>query len=390
VAVAAQCTLAPYLEGALVLEDGTVFRGLPFGWRGVRLGEAVFSTAMAGYQEALSDPSYAGQILALTVPHVGNYGVNPEDVESRRLHLAGFVISALSRIHSNWRARGTLDDLLRSAGVPALERVDVRALVRHLRSRGAMRAALITDGTDPAKAVDALSRWPGIDDFDLTHQVSVKEPVPFVLEPGEVSPVAVRRAAWPLRVAAIDFGTKRNIVRNLAWRGCRVTVFPAWTDAREVFDFAPDGVFLSNGPGNPARVEAGIATVRRLLEARDLPIFGICLGHQILALALGGRTFKLPFGHRGTNHPVQDLRTGAVWITSQNHGFAVESAGLESLPGAPRITHLSLHDRTVEGMALTGRPVFSVQFHPEASPGPRDALPLFDRFVEAMEVRHAS
>lgn len=388
--MAADRTLAPYLEGALVLEDGTVFRGLPFGWRGVRLGEAVFSTAMAGYQEALSDPSYCGQILALTVPHVGNYGVNPEDVESRRLHLAGFVISALSRIHSNWRARGTLDDLLRSASVPALERVDVRALVRHLRSRGAMRAALVTDGTDPAKAVDALSRWPGIDDFDLTRQVSVKEPVPFVLEPGEVSPVPVRRAAWPLRVAAIDFGTKRNIVRNLAWRGCRVTVFPAWTDAREVIDFAPDGVFLSNGPGNPARVEAGIATVRRLLEARDLPVFGICLGHQILALALGGRTFKLPFGHRGTNHPVQDLRTGAVWITSQNHGFAVDPTGLEALPGAPRITHLSLHDRTVEGMTLPGRPVFSVQFHPEASPGPRDALPLFDRFVEAMEVRHAS
>lgn len=366
-----------------MLEDGTTFRGLPFGWRGVRMGEAVFSTAMAGYQETLTDPSYCQQILALTVPHVGNYGVNPEDVESRKLHLAGFVVTAHSRIHSNWRARGSLDDLLRASGVPALERVDVRALVLHLRSRGTMRAALITDGSPIERAVEALSRWPGIDDHDLTRQVSVKEPTAFETDAGDLEPpVPVRRAARPLRVAAIDFGTKRNIVRNLTWRGCRVTMFPAWTDAREVLDFAPDGVFLSNGPGNPAMVTAGIATVRRLLEVADLPIFGICLGHQILALALGGRTYKLPFGHRGTNHPVRDERTGAVWITSQNHGYSVDPAGL---PASVRVTHRSLHDGTIEGIAIEGRPVFSVQFHPEASPGPRDALPLFDRFIEAME-----
>ena len=371
----------------LLLEDGTVFPGVPFGWRGVRLGEAVFSTGMVGYQEALSDPSYCGQILTLTVPHVGNYGVNPEDVESRRLHLAGFVVTQRARLHSNWRARGTLEDLLRSHEVPGLEGVDTRALTRHLRQHGTLRAAIATDGTPMEDLQAQLAAWPGIDHVDLTRRVTVPAPVPFVLEPGEESPIPVRRAARPMRVAAIDFGIKRNIVRNLAWRDCRITVFPSSVDARDILDFAPDGVFLSNGPGNPAKVDAGIATVRRLLDFPDLPIFGICLGHQILALALGGRTHKLPFGHRGTNHPVQDVRTGRVWITSQNHGYSVD---VDALPPGVEVTHLSLHDRTLEGMRLKGRPVFSVQFHPEASPGPRDALPLFDRFVESMEERVAS
>jgi carbamoyl-phosphate synthase small subunit len=373
-------------DGVLLLEDGTVFHGLPFGHRGVRLGEAVFSTGMAGYQEALTDPSYCGQILALTVPHVGNYGVNPDDVESRRIHLAGFVITSRARLHSNWRARGTLEDYLRGQEVPGLEGVDTRALVRHLRQRGSLKAAIATDGTPLEDLRRQLAAWRGIDDEDLTRRVTVPTPQAFVLEPGEESPVPCRRTPLPLRVAAIDFGMKRNIVRNLSWRGCRVTCFPSGADARDILDMAPDGVFLSNGPGNPARVDAGIATVRRLLQQRDLPIFGICLGHQILALALGAKTFKLPFGHRGTNHPVQDLATGRVWITSQNHGFSVDPA---SLPADLAVTHVSLHDRTVEGMALKGRPVFSVQFHPEASPGPRDALLLFDRFVEAMEVRRA-
>lgn len=371
-------------DGVLLLEDGTIFTGLPFGWRGVRTGEAVFSTGMAGYQEALSDPSYCGQILTLTVPHVGNYGVNPEDVESRALPLAGFVITHRARLHSNWRARGTLDDLLRSHNVPALEGVDTRALVRHLRTHGSMRAILATDGTPVESLARTLADWAGIDGEDLSRRVTVPAPEPFVLGEGEQSPIPVRRAARAFRVAAIDFGMKRSIVRNLCWRGLRVTAFPCNTDVRELMDFAPDGIFLSNGPGNPEMVQAGIATVRRLLQARDLPIFGICLGHQILGLAAGARTEKLPFGHRGTNHPVQELATGRVWITSQNHGYAVDPA---SLPAGLEVTHISLHDRTVEGMRFKEQPVFSVQFHPEASPGPRDALVLFDRFVEAMEAR---
>jgi carbamoyl-phosphate synthase small subunit len=374
-------------DGVLLLEDGTLFHGVPFGWRGVRLGEAVFSTAMAGYQEALTDPSYCGQILSLTVPHVGNYGVNPEDVESRRIHLAGFVITHRARLHSNWRASGTLDDYLRAHSVPGLEGIDVRALVRHLRDRGAQKAAISTDGTPIEELRQQLATWRGIDGEDLSRRVTVPAPTPFLLTDHETeSPVHCRKAAFPARVAAIDFGMKRNIVRNLTWRGCRVTAFPSGVDAREILDFAPDGVFLSNGPGNPAMVDSGIQTVRRLLQDKALPIFGICLGHQILALALGAKTYKLPFGHRGTNHPVQDVSTGRVWITSQNHGFSVDPA---SLPPDVHVTHISLHDRTVEGMALRDRPVFSVQFHPEASPGPRDSLVLFDRFVEAMEARHA-
>jgi len=372
--------------GYLLLEDGTLFPGLPFGWRGVRFGEAVFSTGMAGYQEALSDPSYCGQILTLTVPHVGNYGVNPEDVESRKLHLAGFVVTNYSRLHSNWRARGTLQDMLRANGVPGLEGVDTRALVLHLRTRGAMKAAVVTDGTAPETIAARLAVYKGIDDLDLTKQVTVEHPEPFELNEGEVPPMPVRRCARPMRVAAIDFGMKRNIVRNLAWRGCHVTMFPSGADARDIVEFAPDGVFLSNGPGNPAMVSAGIATVARLLREPELPIFGICLGHQILALALGAHTMKLPFGHRGTNHPVQDVHSGRVWITSQNHGFAVNPEGM---PEDLEVTHISLHDRTIEGMRLKGRPVFSVQFHPEASPGPRDSLVLFDRFIELMESRRA-
>ena len=270
--------------------------------------------------------------------------------------------------------------------MPGLEGIDVRALVRHLRARGSLKAAIATDGTPVDELRRQLAAWPGIDGEDLTRRVTVPAPTPILLSDGDtVSPVPCRKAAFPARIAAIDFGMKRNIVRNLAWRGCRVTAFPAGVDAHDILDFAPDGVFLSNGPGNPAMVDAGIATVRRLLQDRDLPIFGICLGHQILGLALGAKTFKLPFGHRGANHPVQDLASGRVWITSQNHGYAVDPA---SLPAELHVTHVSLHDRTVEGMALRGRPVFSVQFHPEASPGPRDALVLFDRFVEAMESRH--
>lgn len=370
----------------MLLEDGTLFTGIPFGWRGVRMGEAVFSTGMAGYQEALSDPSYCGQILTLTVPHVGNYGVNPEDVESRALPLAGFVITHRARLHSNWRARGTLDDFLRSHCVPALEGVDTRALVRHLRTRGTLRAAIATDGTPLEALAAALAQWPGIDRRDLTREVTVPAPEAIVLSDAEVPPFPVRRAARPFKIAAIDFGMKRNIVRNLTWRGLRVTAFPSNTDARDILDHAPDGIFLSNGPGNPAEVLTGISTVKRLLEFPDLPMFGICLGHQILALAAGAKTSRLPFGHRGTNHPVQDLATGRVWITSQNHGYSVEP---DSLPDGLFVTHLSLHDRTVEGLAFRDRPVFGVQFHPEASPGPRDALVLFDRFVDAMEARDA-
>lgn len=369
------------------MEDGSVFTGLPFGWRGVRFGEAVFSTPMAGYQEALTDPSYSGQILSLTVPHVGNYGVNPEDVESRTLHLAGFIITQRSRLHSNWRARGSLDDYLRSAHVPGLEGVDIRALVRHLRTKGTMKAAISTDGTPIETLLKLVNEFVGIDHEDLTRKVTVSHPTPITPPNGEESPVPVRKATRPLRVAALDFGMKTNIVRNLVWRNCEVTAFPSTTSTAEILAFKPDGVFLSNGPGNPARVTVGIDTVRHLLDVPDLPMFGICLGHQILAHAVGAGTFKLPFGHRGTNHPVQDLATGKVWITTQNHGYAVDA---NSLPPGLSITHLSLHDRTVEGMRLKDKPVFSVQFHPEASPGPRDALVVFDQFIELMETTSAN
>ncbi len=350
------------------------------------MGEAVFSTAMAGYQEALSDPSYASQILCLTVPHVGNYGVNQEDIESRKLHLNGFLVTSRSRYHSNWRAKGSLDDLLRHHKIPALERVDTRALVRHLRTHGAMKAAIVTDGSPLEKVKHNLGQWAGIDKLDLTRDVTVQAPTPFVLSPQEVSPLPVRKASHPFRVAVLDLGLKRTIARNLAWRGCHLTLFPAHAEMRQILDFHPHGIFLSNGPGNPAQATAALATVKNLLS-QDLPIFGICLGHQLLALALGGRTKKLPFGHRGTNHPVKDCRTGRVWITSQNHGYTVLP---EDLPLDVEITHVSLHDGTVEGIALRNRPVFSVQFHPEASPGPRDALPLFDQFIQIMEEFHAS
>ena len=374
------------MEGYLLLDDGTVFKGRGFGLMGTALGEAVFQTAMVGYQEILTDPSYAGQIVTMTFPHMGNYGVNPEDVESRKPRLRGFLVREVSAVPSNWRARGTLDSYLKEHSVVGLRDLDTRGLTRHIRSRGAMKALLTNQDLDLPEAARRLDAYPGIDGEDLTAAVtcpqaysfrheSGREPGAFVssLKPGRV-------AKRPLNVVAVDFGLKENILRNLLLRGCGVTVIPAYAPVRDLVALGPDGVFLSNGPGNPEMAAEALPLVR--YAAEHYPTFGICFGHQLLALAFGGSTFKLPFGHRGANHPVQNLHTRRVEVTSQNHGYAVERG---KLPKELKVTHISLNDGTVEGLQHRHLNVFSVQFHPEASPGPHDSLYLFDDFIRRME-----
>jgi carbamoyl-phosphate synthase small subunit len=375
--------------GFLLLEDGTVFEGRGFGHRGTRFGEAVFTTAMVGYQEILTDPSYAGQIVAQTFPHIGNYGVNPEDMESRRPALAGYVVHDLSASPSSWRAHGNLPDYLRLHGVVGLHGVDTRRLVRHTRARGCLKAAVSSDGTPLEELKRQLAVFPGIDREDLTARVTCAAAHSFTddLSGPEGFLAAVRPARLPareFRVAALDFGLKENILKNLTARRCRVTVVPAYAPLDEVLALQPDGVFLSNGPGNPEMAASALPAVRGLAER--LPTFGICFGHQLLALAFGGRTYKLPFGHRGANHPVRDLATGRVEITSHNHGYSVDA---DRLPPGFEATHVNLNDGTLEGMRHTSLPVFSVQYHPESSPGPHDSLHLFDRFIDAMEAFHA-
>jgi carbamoyl-phosphate synthase small subunit len=383
-------------DAILVLETGRVFRGRAVGKRGKSLGEVVFNTSLSGYQEVLTDPSYAGQIVCMTAPQIGNVGVNDEDLEADRPHCAGFVMREASPLPSNWRATGSLDEYLAQRGVVGIHEIDTRALTRCLRDHGAQRGAISSDPEDvarPEALVAEVRRAPGMEGLDLVPQVTCSTRYQWE-EPGWVAPDLVRggvaggpAAAAPppvqWHVVAYDFGIKRNILRDLRSVGCRVTVVPATTPAEEVLALRPDGLFLSNGPGDPAAVSYGITAVRRLVDA-GVPLFGICLGHQILALALGARTYKLPFGHHGGNHPVQDLATGKVEITSQNHGFAVDA---DSLPAGVTCTHINLYDRTVEGIRLEGRPVFSVQYHPEASPGPHDASYLFRRFVDAMQAR---
>jgi len=377
------------VDGVLLLSDGTVFKGRGFGHTGTRLGEAVFTTVMVGYQEILTDPSYAGQIVAHTHPHIGNYGVNPEDVESRAPVLAGYVVHDLSATPSSWRAHGSLQDYLRLHGVVGLSGVDTRALALHCRSRGTPRAVVSNDGT-PVQALESmLAAFPGIDGEDLTARVTTREPYAFA--EGFSGPAgfveAVRPARVPersFRVAALDFGLKGNILKNLTARRCEVTVVPAYTPLKDILELRPDGVFLSNGPGNPEMAAAALPAVRGLAER--LPTFGICLGHQLIALAFGGRTYKLPFGHRGGNHPVKNLLTGRVEVTSHNHGFAVDG---ERLPPGFSVTHVNLNDRTVEGMRHESLPLFAVQYHPESSPGPHDSLYLFDDFMALMENFHS-
>jgi carbamoyl-phosphate synthase small subunit len=366
---------------ALVLENGRVFRGRGFGANVESIGEVVFNTSITGYQEILTDPSYCGQIVAMTAPEIGNVGVNADDAEARRAVCAGFVIRERSPRTSNWRSEQDLAGWLASAGVPGLEDIDTRALTRVLRDQGAMRGAITPFDTE--EALQRVRAAPRMDGLDLVPRVSTRAIYEWDKPTWRAADDETIAAVPPIvhRVVAYDFGIKENILRQLRDVGCHVTVVPATTSAREVLAMKPDGVFLSNGPGDPAAVTYAIEAVRELAGG-PAPVFGICLGHQILGLALGGKTYKLPFGHHGGNHPVKDLTTGKVEITSQNHGFAVDPA---SMPAGVRCTHINLFDQSVEGLEVEGRPVFSVQYHPEASPGPHDASYLFRRFLAAMD-----
>ncbi len=354
----------------LVLEDGTRWPGHGFGAEAVVTGEVVFNTSQTGYQEILSDPSYEGQLITLTMPQIGNTGVNHDDLESDRVRAAALVCRELSPVVSSWRATADLPGWLRRHGVPGITGLDTRALVLHLRQRGTMRGALGAGAAaDPQTLLDAARSCPTMTGSDLTGAVSCREPYA-----GPAPPDGVR---W--RVTAYDFGIKRSLLRELAARGCAVTVVPADTPAAAVLAQSPDGVFLSNGPGDPAAATGAIATVRGLLG--EVPLFGVCLGHQLLALALGARTEKLRFGHRGGNHPVRDVENGRVEISAHNHGFAVDAG---SLPAHVRITHVSLNDGCCEGLAVPGLRAFAVQYHPESSPGPHDSGHHFDRFTALM------
>ncbi len=370
------------VPAVLALADGTIFRGQSIGAKGNTTGEVVFNTALTGYQEILSDPSYARQIVTLTCPHIGNVGTTPEDLESSQIYAAGLIIRDLPIVPSSWRLNESLPEFLERGRVVALAGIDTRRLTRVLREKGAQAGCIMTgDQADEAAAVKAARKFPGLKGMDLAKVVSTKRT--FQWNEGTVwpeSPRAPIRAHQRLHVVAYDFGIKRNILRLLADFGCRVTVVPAQTGADEVSGLNPDGVFLSNGPGDPEPCDYAIAATRKLLET-DLPVFGICLGHQILGLAAGAQTMKMKFGHHGANHPVQDLDSGRVFITSQNHGFAVDET---SLPANVRATHRSLFDGSLQGLAFKDKPAFSFQGHPEASPGPHDLKPLFERFNHLM------
>lgn len=355
-------------QAILALESGLVLRGTAFGAPGESSGEVVFNTAMTGYQEILTDPSYRGQMVCMTYPLIGNYGINDEDVESRKVFLSGFIVKELSRVVSNWRATKSVDQYLQAQGVIGIQGIDTRALTIHLRERGAMRAVLSTMDLNPESLLKKARAVRGTSGVDLVKEVAEIESYPW-------------EAKGKYHVVAVDSGVKYNILRSLAARKCRVTVVPPTTSAKEILDLKPDGLFLSNGPGDPEAVDYLIDTVKKLIP--KLPIFGICLGHQILGQAMGGRTFKLKFGHHGANHPVMDLDTKKVEITSQNHNYCVD---VESIEGrSVRMTHVNLNDNTCEGMEHLEYPVFSVQYHPEAAPGPHDSAYLFDKFITNMK-----
>jgi len=370
-----------FVKAVLLLEDGTFFEGQAFGAAGQRCGEVVFNTSMSGYQEILTDPSYHEQIITMTYPLIGNYGTNPEDWESRKLFVAGFVVKENCPYPSNWRSGATLDEYLQKSGIVGLAGIDTRKLVRHIRTQGAMRGIISSTETDAKKLAQKLQEYPGLVGRDIVKDVTVDKPYPW--KDGVVNVLSKDRTAPPAKykIVAFDFGIKQNILRLLVSHGCDVTVVPAQTTAKEVLARKPDGVFLSNGPGDPAAVTYAVETVQALLG--KVPIFGICLGHQILGLALGGRTYKLKFGHRGANHPVKNLDTGKIEITSQNHGFCVD---LDSLAGKDvDLTHMNLNDNTLEGLRCEKLKAFAVQYHPEASPGPHDSQYLFQDFLRLMD-----
>ena len=387
VAASSTALFAPSVPAVLALADGTIFRGRAIGAAGVAVGEVVFNTSMTGYQEILTDPSYAGQIVTLTYPHVGNVGVNDEDVESNQIHAAGLVIRDLPRLASSWRHQHDLADYLRNGNIVGIADLDTRMLTRVLRTKGAQNGCIVAAaGLDDRAEADAVSRAravPSMAGLDLAKVVSCTKAYEWNSSTWALGVGYAPCASARFHVVAYDYGIKHNIMRMHASRGCRITVVPAQTPAREVLAMKPDGVFLSNGPGDPEPCDYAIESIREIV-ATGMPTFGICLGHQLLGLAAGGRTLKMKFGHHGANHPVLDKDTGQVLITSQNHGFAVDPA---SLPGNCRVTHVSLFDGTLQGFTYTDRPAFCFQGHPEASPGPHDVGYLFDRFVKLMERR---
>jgi carbamoyl-phosphate synthase small subunit len=383
------------MTAILALEDGSVFHGKGFGARASACGEVCFNTSMTGYQEILTDPSYKGQIVTMTYPLIGNYGVNTQDVESWRPHVGGFVIRELSPVVSNWRADSSLADYLEQNGIPGIQGVDTRALTKRLRVRGALNGFISTEGVAEAEAIRRAKEWPGLAGVDYVKEVTHKEAfiwdpkdeqsASFTLMQGKSSadPRTIRDPLPPadIPIVAYDFGMKYNILRRLRQHGFRVQVVPATTPAAEALKYKPAGVFLSNGPGDPSALGYAVKAVHDLVQT-GIPIFGICLGHQILGQALGGKTFKLKFGHRGGNQPVKDLNSGRVEITSQNHGFAVDA---KSLPGDVEVDRINLNDQTVEGLRHKRKPIFCVQYHPEASPGPHDSTPLFAVFRGMVE-----
>ncbi|HUR97737.1 MAG TPA: glutamine-hydrolyzing carbamoyl-phosphate synthase small subunit [Pyrinomonadaceae bacterium] len=357
-------------KAILVLEDGRTFNGASFGADGETFGEMVFNTSMSGYQEILTDPSYAGQIVCMTYPLIGNYGVNESDVESRRPWVEGFVVREASRLASNWRSTESLDEYLKRNSIVGIEHIDTRALVRHIRDKGAMRAGISTVETNPQSLLEKILATPGMQNRELASAVTIVEQFDYPTTEKEL-----------FHIVAFDFGVKTNSLREFSKFGCRVTVVPASTAAADVMALKPDGIFLSNGPGDPASMTTVVEEIKKLTKT-ETPIFGICLGHQLLGSAFGGETYKLKFGHRGGNQPIKDLTTGKIEITAHNHGFAVDA---KSLPPDVEVTHINLNDNTVAGLRHKTLPVFSVQYHPESAPGPHDSEYLFERFVELMK-----
>ncbi len=372
------------MKALLVLADGKIYEGEHFGSEGEVEAEIVFNTSMSGYQEIITDPSYCGQMVVMTYPLIGNYGVNPEDFESNHPHLSGFIIKELSKVQSNWRSRDSLEEFLKETNVFGIQGIDTRALTRRIREKGAQQAILSTDTSDPQRLIEKVRKSPGLIGRDLVKEVTCKNAYDWnesewTIQSGKTKLKEVKDR--PYNVLVYDFGVKRNILRKLTRAGCKVRVVPANTPADEVLATSPDGIFLSNGPGDPAAVPYAIDNVKTILG--KVPVFGICLGHQILSLALKGKTYKLRFGHHGGNQPVLDVKSGKIEITSQNHGFAVEQNSFDS---DVDITFLNLNDDTVEGIQHKNWPVFSVQYHPEASPGPHDSEHLFYKFVNLMKV----